>query len=152
MKISRDLSMEALLRTLEKSQPSKPRPPTPQEWEERKRKGAELERPFCTIPNLRSLAELGDKLERKTGGVYFIQSGEDGPIKIGRAQNIYSRRSELQGGNPELLYIRAYIPLKYVADLAEELLHMYFAQFRLRGEWFCPSAVGEFLFGATNGK
>lgn len=38
--------------------------------------------------------------------VYFIQAGK-GPIKIGTAMNVKSRKDELQVGNPEQLKLLA---------------------------------------------
>ena len=63
--------------------------------------------------------------------IYFIQMGDDGPIKIGRADSAPRRIAGLQVGNP--------VELKLVGVLPEELeLHCEFADLALRGEWFSP--------------
>jgi hypothetical protein len=60
--------------------------------------------------------------------IYFIQSGEDGPIKIGFSNQPDRRLPELQTGNP-----RALIP----GDTSvERQLHTRFEPARIRGEWF----------------
>lgn len=69
--------------------------------------------------------------------VYFIQMGEDGPIKIGRADRPSSRLRELQTGNPHKL--RLIGKFKAPRD-AEPLLHSLFPHHRLEGEWFKPDS------------
>lgn len=65
--------------------------------------------------------------------VYFIQAGDDGPVKIGYSLNVAKRVVSLQSGNP--------IPLKVLAvtpggpDI-EGLFHALFSHDRLNGEWF----------------
>ena len=67
--------------------------------------------------------------------VYFIQAGDDGPIKIGSAVDPIARLKELQVGNPQPLHI-----LMTLADDEglERQLHQRFAPLRLHGEWFRP--------------
>jgi hypothetical protein len=71
--------------------------------------------------------------------VYFIQSGEHGPVKIGwTGRDPHDRLRKLQTGNPEELLLRHVIP----ADLAtEKQLHTRFKPARIRLEWF----GGEYL-------
>jgi Meiotically Up-regulated Gene 113 (MUG113) protein len=65
--------------------------------------------------------------------IYFIQSGEDGPIKIGLSNRPERRVPELQTGNPRELLMRHVIP----GNLAvEQQLHQRFEPARIRGEWF----------------
>lgn len=65
--------------------------------------------------------------------VYFIQSGADGPIKIGLTNKPTRRVPELQTGNPRELLLRHVIP----GDMAvEKQLHVRFEPARIRGEWF----------------
>ena len=65
--------------------------------------------------------------------VYFIQSGSDGPVKIGRSIKPKRRLPQLQTGNPDELILRHVIP----GDLAaEQRLHHHFEPARIRGEWF----------------
>jgi hypothetical protein len=72
--------------------------------------------------------------------VYFIRSGEDGPVKIGIAEEPRSRMRDLQVGNPvELLMIR-----EITGGAPEESwLHRHYGDLRLRGEWFkfCASML-----------
>lgn len=69
--------------------------------------------------------------------VYFIQSGDDGPVKIGVAIDPADRLATLQQGNPT--------PLRLLAvyrgfPFEERQLHEEFAGERLTGEWFRPAA------------
>lgn len=70
--------------------------------------------------------------------VYFIQSGDDGPIKIGYSHSFTSRLDQLQTGNPEPLTVLA------VADGSQRVearIHADLAADRYRLEWFKPSAA-----------
>jgi hypothetical protein len=65
--------------------------------------------------------------------VYFIQDGEEGPVKIGLSKSPEQRLPKLQTGNPRELFLRHVIP----GDLKiERGLHTRFAQARIRREWF----------------
>lgn len=75
--------------------------------------------------------------QRPPQRVYFIQRGDDGPIKIGVSRNVASRLSGLQVSTPE--------PLKILATAdggrdEEQTMHLLFKKDRLSGEWFRPSA------------
>lgn len=76
--------------------------------------------------------------ERRTDPclVYFIQCGDEGPIKIGKSTNVESRLQSLQGASPYKLNLLAWF-LGVSAD--ETRLHELFAKHRMRGEWFEPS-------------
>ena len=65
---------------------------------------------------------------------YFIQSGMDGPIKIGVASNVKKRLAHLQNAHPHPLRVLGILQFN-----VEELLHCKFQQHRLSGEWFKPS-------------
>jgi hypothetical protein len=65
--------------------------------------------------------------------IYFIQRGEDGPIKIGISNNPFKRLETFQTASDEKLHIRG-VFRGTTAD--EALLHQKFAAQRLRGEWF----------------
>ena len=65
--------------------------------------------------------------------IYFIQSGESGPVKIGKADDPVSRLSSLQVGSPDQLHIRAVLD---VHDSVEGHLHSVLGNCRIRGEWF----------------
>jgi hypothetical protein len=68
-----------------------------------------------------------------TGFVYFIQAGENGPIKIGWSENPEMRLAQLQGAHHEDLSLL----LTVNGDKAlEGRLHFRLEQHRLRGEWF----------------
>jgi hypothetical protein len=65
--------------------------------------------------------------------IYFIQAGPGLPVKIGRADDPFKRRSELQTA--------AWMPLRIVGLLItapgnEARLHALFADYRVSGEWF----------------
>lgn len=82
--------------------------------------------------NLRAYAD-GVKELRSQQVVYFMQAGEDGPIKIGIASNLERRLFELQQGHYETLRILASTP----GGLSlEREYHRDFAGDRIRGEWF----------------
>jgi hypothetical protein len=68
--------------------------------------------------------------------VYFIQSTEGGPIKIGKSDHPSRRLAGLQNGHPQELVIRA---VALGGHAAETLLHQHFERSRLRGEWFMPT-------------
>lgn len=66
---------------------------------------------------------------------YFIQEGEDGPIKIGFTSKLLKARlQELQCGNSSTLEVR-----HVIHGNKEQELHERFARNRIRGEWFHPS-------------
>ena len=65
--------------------------------------------------------------------IYFIQAGEDGPVKIGKANNPKSRLGILQIGSPERLYLRAVLD---EPDEVEGVLHEALKGVRMNGEWF----------------
>jgi hypothetical protein len=70
--------------------------------------------------------------------VYFIQQGDDGPIKIGTAGWREGRLTDLQVGNPTALKIigsRLCHSYGEARDL-EAALHRGYAPQRIRGEWF----------------
>jgi hypothetical protein len=77
--------------------------------------------------------------------VYFIQAGQDGPIKIGVAADPLLRLDDLQVGSPVALTLLAAIP---GGAVHERQLHARFAEGRIRGEWFSadtPGLKGEIL-------
>ena len=67
---------------------------------------------------------------------YFIQSGDDGPIKIGftSKEDPKERLRDLQTGNPAKLHLIATIS----GDVEREL-HEQFKHDRISGEWFHAS-------------
>lgn len=80
-------------------------------------------------------------------GVYFIQQGEDGPVKIGYTTSIQNRLASLQTGSPYELKLLGF----YEGTIEQEkTLHQLFAEERINGEWFDPTP--ELLATATNGS
>lgn len=72
--------------------------------------------------------------------VYFIQAGENGPVKIGVAKHVQRRMAFLQTGNHERLSLIREVP----GDRYEEsLYHQHFGNLRLHHEWFtyCPTML-----------
>lgn len=69
-------------------------------------------------------------------GVYFIQLGADGPIKIGYSVTPQKRLWGLQTSHPETLNLLATIPGPQSNEAA---LHRFYEREHLRGEWFRPS-------------
>lgn len=71
------------------------------------------------------------------GEVYFVQEGEDGPVKIGFTSSHIARRIyTLQSGNPRSLRLIGRFP---AVPMVETRLHGMFSRTRIRGEWFEPS-------------
>lgn len=70
--------------------------------------------------------------------IYLVQSGENGPVKIGVTACEPSKRvAQLQTGNPVPLRLRVVIS----GDVTvERHLHSKFGHYRLNGEWFEPCA------------
>ena len=70
--------------------------------------------------------------------VYFILDVKSGAVKIGKANNIEERISDLQTGNPNLLRVEYFIECKseeHSFEL-EKKLHKKFEHLNLIGEWF----------------
>ena len=65
--------------------------------------------------------------------VYLIRAGEHGPVKIGKADNPWQRRSELQVAHWEELRL---LRIWEGSEAEEAQLHRRFLDHRLRGDWF----------------
>lgn len=75
------------------------------------------------------------------GVIYFIQTGREGPIKIGWAsspEHAGRRLTALQIGSAARLVL---IGLRAGSTADEAALHERFAEDRIGGEWFWPSAA-----------
>lgn len=76
---------------------------------------------------------VGAYFDRVEPCVYFIESGEGGPIKIGVSSCVGQRMYDMQISNPEklscLLTVSGGVPL-------ELMLHKVLHGSRIRGEWF----------------
>lgn len=72
-----------------------------------------------------------------TGYVYFAQAGADGPIKIGKANDVEGRLRTLQTSQAEPLTLLGTMPggLRRERDIQTA-----FARYRLKGEWFSPAS------------
>lgn len=82
----------------------------------------------CLMPRLVHLAP-------ETGGIYFIQQGPGGPIKIGSASNIRKRMKSLQTGSPVALVFLGHID---GTASTEHEIHRLLRRYSLMGEWFRP--------------
>lgn len=69
--------------------------------------------------------------------IYFIQKEKGGPVKIGSAANPVQRLAAIQGMNPDPLCL---LGVAAGGIGAERRVHESFAESRLHGEWFEPSA------------
>jgi hypothetical protein len=67
--------------------------------------------------------------------LYFIQSGDHGPVKIGHAARPSVRAQELQIGCPVELTLRAVIACRGPGAL-EKRVHEGAKTYKVRGEWF----------------
>ena len=73
--------------------------------------------------------------------VYAVQAGRNGPVKIGRVNQVRKllrRLNQLQTGSAEPLYLRRVIAT-WPGGGEEQRLHARFGEDRLEGEWFAPS-------------
>ena len=77
--------------------------------------------------------------------VYAIEA--NGRIKIGKSHSVEKRLKALQSANPDKLFIlkREVCPTHQDALNREQQLHKYFAQYRVRGEWFDGCIKDELL-------
>lgn len=77
------------------------------------------------------------------GFVYFVQSGEGGPIKIGWSQDVERRILQLQTANAHRLHLIGRVPGRMEDEAA---MHAKFAHLRMEGEWFRDhSEIREYL-------
>lgn len=67
--------------------------------------------------------------------VYVVQSGEDGPVKIGSARKPSARKDSLQTANWQELHLRAVVPVSSCAYV-EKVAHTLADRHNIRGEWF----------------
>lgn len=87
------------------------------------------DRNFAPVPEPHTNTETGPHL-------YFIQQGERGPIKIGKARDPRARLANMQVGNAQRLYLLGIIPN---GSTFETVLHQAFRKNWIRGEWFSPT-------------
>lgn len=70
--------------------------------------------------------------------IYIMQAGTHGPIKIGASKNVAKRVAAQQNFHYEEIRLLA---TGVGCHRAEQLIHKHFAEDRIRGEWFRPSAA-----------
>ncbi len=82
--------------------------------------------------------------------IYFIQSGKNGPIKIGHAKNsAEGRMAQLQVANPEKLFLLATMEGNIEK---EHVIQMRFENYLISGEWFRPNdKLAQFIFRINKG-
>lgn len=68
--------------------------------------------------------------------IYFLQCGEDGPIKIGHTQgSVVGRVNQIQQASPYILRVLGVHEGVHADEIG---LHKQFSEFRFRNEWFHP--------------
>jgi len=77
-----------------------------------------------------------ERQKSQQGKIYFVQSGPDGPIKIGFSRSHHNRFDHLQAHNARKLRLLALLDGTYEK---EKEIHERFASIRLHGEWFEPA-------------
>lgn len=93
-----------------------------------------------SAPSVNKVTPAPEPARKNECLVYFIQSGVDGPIKIGITNNITARFKALQTGSPVGLRLLTTLP---GSSVLESTLHQRFSHLRLHGEWF--SSTDELL-------
>ncbi len=90
------------------------------------------------IEEQKSLQYDADHTRRKLAPavVYFVQQGNDGPIKIGASRNFDKRLKKLRTHSPVGIRVLGTFPGGFEA---ERDLHHELAAHQLEGEWFSPT-------------
>lgn len=86
----------------------------------------------------------------RTGVIYFIRAGAQGPVKIGyTANDVRGRFNIIQVAHYETLHLLGCMPGDPETEVA---LHERFSSYRIRGEWFrpCPELLA--LIAAKAGE
>jgi hypothetical protein len=80
------------------------------------------------------------------GGIYFIQAGKAGPIKIGYSDKVANRLRDLQTSSPAELRLLNVRPGNYQLEHA---LQIRLKRYCIRNEWFRPvEAVLQEVYGS----
>lgn len=87
------------------------------------------------LPEYAYVGEGGASRTTFTEYVYFIQQGDNGPIKIGYSAEPEKRLQTLSTASPYPLRI---LKTTEGGKSLEQTLHQRFAEFQLEGEWFAP--------------
>ena len=69
--------------------------------------------------------------------IYFIQQGNNGPIKIGKSNDPKKRLRSLQTASPHELCLLKTLPENFIK---ESEIHEKFKEYRIEGEWFEPAS------------
>lgn len=94
-------------------------------------------------------ALLRKRSRHADGVIYFIQEGEDGPVKIGwTSMSPEQRLYSMQTGNPRDLRVIAWAP---GSQDYEKKFHEQLGFARIRGEWFHPHPAVLFAAKELNG-
>lgn len=92
-----------------------------------------------------------DIMAQRVEGVYFIQAGNSGPVKIGRSDDVRKRLAALQTAHYEKLHLRLVCRINASENAGdfgrtERALHTIFSQHHIRGEWFhARSGLADFI-------
>jgi hypothetical protein len=89
---------------------------------------------FAPLP-ARKPRSIEWRVLNRTGWTYLLR-GDDGPVKIGKADHLPRRLREIQAMNPAPLTILGILPLLDGGQDTERALHRRFAAARCHGEWF----------------
>jgi len=83
--------------------------------------------------------------------IYFIQAGENGPIKIGKSDDPERRLAQLQTAHYEELKI-LWVEYETPGPIKDEerQLHLSYEDDNIRGEWFKPENILRDLPGHQN--
>lgn len=107
--------------------------------------------PCLTAPKIATrICDAPPKMANLSPWVYFIQSGDGGPVKIGSARCVKTRIGQLQTGNPVPLIFLLALP---GSDVQEREWQDKFAHLSIQGEWFRHEGeLAEFLDANKQGN
>lgn len=87
--------------------------------------------------------------KKPEGSVYFLADSDYRYMKIGFSRNVERRLAAIQDGGPLALHLVDEFP----GDVTDEQsVHAILKEHRLRGEWFEPDAVFDFLEEAESAR
>jgi len=82
--------------------------------------------------------------------IYFIQAGENGPIKIGKSDDPDRRLKDLQTAHYEELRI-LWVEHEDPGPVDQEKgYHAFYESDHIRGEWFSPNNIANDVYGMQN--
>lgn len=80
--------------------------------------------------------------------LYFIQAGDNGPIKIGVSSRVETRLRSLQTAHYEKLTCIKKTATKIDPYKIEKEIHRIFSRFRINGEWYSPDKYLTFFISS----